>query len=150
MTDVELRSSVTIEAPAEDVWEALTTPSLIKQWFFGVETQTDWRIGGSLVHRGEFRGEPYEDKGTILEFEPPRVLAHSHWSPTSGQPDLPENYQAVRWTLDDRGGETEITVTETNLPTEDARAVSERAWEGALTGLKRLIESGGAVRSGSD
>jgi uncharacterized protein YndB with AHSA1/START domain len=150
MTDQELRTSVKIEAPPEDVWKALTTPSSIKQWFFGVDTETDWRVGGSLVHRGEYQGKPYEDKGTILEFDRPHVLAHSHWSPTSGQSDLPENYQAVRWTLDDRGGETELSVTETNLPSEEARAVSERGWEGALTALKRLIESGGAAPSPSE
>jgi hypothetical protein len=64
--------------------------------FFGVEIQTD-RTGSSLVHTGEWQGKPYEDKGTIVRFEPEELLVHTHWSPLSGLPDRPENYQQVTW-----------------------------------------------------
>jgi len=46
----EIRSTTTIDAPIERVWKAITTPSEIKQWFFGVDTEADWRPGGRLVH----------------------------------------------------------------------------------------------------
>jgi uncharacterized protein YndB with AHSA1/START domain len=52
MTDLSLTSSITIDAPIEEVWRAVTTPALIKQWFFGVDTETDWNVGSPLVHRG--------------------------------------------------------------------------------------------------
>lgn len=95
--DLRTEDSITIEAPMARVWEALTTPELIKRWFFGVDTTTDWNVGSPIVHRGEYQGRPYEDKGTILEVEPPRRLVHSHWSPVSGVPDAPQNYQRVTW-----------------------------------------------------
>jgi uncharacterized protein YndB with AHSA1/START domain len=139
-TTLETSSTVTINAPASKVWEALITPALIKQWFFGVDTVTDWKVGSSLIHKGEWQGKPYEDKGKILRFEPNKVLAHSHWSAISGKPDSPENYQQVTYTLTERGGKTELTISESNLPDEQGKAVSEKSWKMVLNSLKELLE----------
>ena len=92
-------SSVRIDAPMNTVWKAVTTPGLIKQWFFGVDTEAEWKVGGKLIHRGEYQGKPYVDRGEILEFTPPRRLVHSHWSDVSGKPDVPENREIVTWDL---------------------------------------------------
>ncbi len=141
MIDLGTTTSVTIRAPIEEVWKAITTPDLIKRWFFGVDTETDWQVGSALVHRGEWQGKPYEDTGTILRSEPPTTLVHSHWSPASGLPDRPEHYQEVTWSLSDRDGETVLTVAETNLPSQEAKAISERSWKAALTNLKEQLEA---------
>jgi len=66
---------------------------------------------------------------------------HSHWSPVSGLPDAPENYQEVSWNVAERDGRTELTVREVNLPSEEAAAVSKQAWSGALQALKDLVEN---------
>jgi uncharacterized protein YndB with AHSA1/START domain len=140
-TDLSTQASITVDAPAANVWEALTNADLIKQWFFGVDTDTDWAEGSPIVHRGEYQGRPYEDKGTILKVEPGRLLVHTHWSPVSGLPDQPENYQEVSWTLAEQDGKTELTVNEVNLPSEEAKATSEQGWETALAGLRDLLEA---------
>ena len=41
----EIRSTTSIDAPIERVWRAITTPAELKQWFFGVDTEADWRRG---------------------------------------------------------------------------------------------------------
>jgi uncharacterized protein YndB with AHSA1/START domain len=140
MTDLSATSSITIDAPIEEVWRAVTTPSLIKQWFFGVDTETDWKVGSSLVHRGEYQGKAYEDKGEILRFDPPEVLVHTHWSHLSGKPDSPEHYQEVSWVLAQHDGSTELTTTERNLPSQEGKAVSEESWRTVLDNLKDLLE----------
>jgi uncharacterized protein YndB with AHSA1/START domain len=140
MSDLTTHHSITIEAPAERVWEALTTPAQIKAWFFGVETESDWRQGSQLVHRGEYRGKPYHDKGEILRIEPPTVLVHTHWSDVSGLPDEPANYQRVTWSLDEHDGVTELTVSEENLPSDEAKATSDQSWPMALGNLQRVVE----------
>ena len=136
----EIRTDTTIDAPIERVWQAITTPSEIKQWFFGVDTEADWRPGGRLVHRGEYQGKPYLDKGEIVEFKRPRRLVHTHWSDVSGLPDVPEHYQRVAWELVPHDGGTTLTVTEHNLPSADAAKTSEQGWTGALQALKELLE----------
>jgi uncharacterized protein YndB with AHSA1/START domain len=138
--DLRTNDSITINAPVEQVWEALTTPDLIKEWFFGVDTETDWKVGSPIVHRGEYQGRPYEDKGYILAIEPRRLLVHTHWSPVSGLPDEPENYQRVTWDLTERDAETELTISEVNLPSEEAKATSEKSWRVVLENLKRLLQ----------
>jgi uncharacterized protein YndB with AHSA1/START domain len=57
-----------------------------------------------------------------------------------GKPDSPENYQEVAWELAERGGATELTVTERNLPSEEAKATSEEGWRTVLNNLKRLLK----------
>jgi uncharacterized protein YndB with AHSA1/START domain len=140
MTDLTTTNSVAIDAPIEEVWAALTKPELIKRWFFGVDTETDWSVGGRLIHRGEYQGKPYEDKGEIVQFDPPKRLVHTHWSDVSGMPDAPEHYEEVTWALAERGGSTELVVSERNLPSEQAKAASEESWKMALRNLKDLLE----------
>lgn len=136
----KIQTKVTIDAPQEKVWDALTKPEIIKQWFFGVDTVTDWKVGGPIVHKGEWKGKPYQDKGTVLEFDPPRTLSHSHWSSLSGLPDRLENYQDVTYAVTRRHGQTEVTLIEANIPDEEARSQSEAAWTKVLGALKDLVE----------
>ena len=140
MSDLTATNSIKIRAPIEKVWKALTTPDLIKQWFFGVDTETDWNVGSPLIHRGQYEGKPYQAKGEIVRFEPPELLVHTHWSELSGKPDNPEHYQQVSWALSRRDGETTLTITERNLPSEELRALSERTWQIVLKNIKDLVE----------
>ncbi len=73
----EIRSSTTIDAPPERVWQAITTPSEMKQWFFGVDTEADWRPGGRLVHRGEYRWQALRRQGRDRRVRAP-TAARAH------------------------------------------------------------------------
>jgi uncharacterized protein YndB with AHSA1/START domain len=141
VTDITTSHHIQIDAPPERVWEALTTPDQISKWFFGVETESDWQVGSAIVHRGEYQGRPYEDRGEIVEFDPPHRFVHTHWSPVSGKPDTPEHAQRVTWTLEPSDGGTALTVDEVNLPSEQARAVSDQSWPQALDALRQLVEN---------
>jgi len=140
MNELGATSSITIAAPIDEVWKAITTHELIKQRFFGVDTESDCKPGSPLIHRGEWQGKPYVGKGVILRIEPPMVLVHTHWSDVSGLPDAPENYQEVTWALSERDGLIELMITERNLPSEDAKAASEEGWKTALTSPKAVLE----------
>jgi uncharacterized protein YndB with AHSA1/START domain len=144
-TMIRSESAITIGAPADEVWKALTTPSIIREWFFGAYTETDWKVGSPIVHTGEFKGKPYRDKGRILAFEPNQRLSHTHWSDRSGRPDRPENYETVTYELRPDGDRTELAISEENLPSDEAKAMSQKAWTDALGSLKRLLEGNGAA-----
>ena len=132
--------SITINAPAARVWEAITDPDTRRKWFFGVDTRTDWKEGSPIVHMGEFQGRPYKDKGVVKEIIPRKKLVHTHWSSMSGRPDKPENYETVNYTLTELNGATEVGITEENIATEKQKATSEEMWKGALGELKKVVE----------
>jgi uncharacterized protein YndB with AHSA1/START domain len=100
------KATITINAPASKVWDALTKPDLIKQYLFGTEVTTDWQAGSPITYRGTWEGKTYEDKGKILQIEPGKLLVSTYWSSFLGVPDIPENYQTVRYELAAEGGGT--------------------------------------------
>ncbi len=134
------KASVAIEASAEKVWEALTNPETIKQYMFGTNVVTDWREGSPIVWKGEWKGTTYEDKGTILQFQPRRLVQYSHYSPLSGLPDTPENHHTVTVELTPAGSTTTVVLTQDNNANEQERTHSAKNWEAMLGALKGLVE----------
>ncbi len=132
--------SVVIHAPAAKVWQALTTPELIKQYLFGTEAVSDWQVGSPITYKGVWEGKAYEDKGQILEMEPEKHLLTTYWSSFSGLPDAPENYQNVAYDLSPEGNGTKLTITQDNIQSETSRDHSAKNWQMVLEGLKKLLE----------
>ena len=134
-------AATTIHAPIARVWAALTDPAMIKQYLFGVDVVSDWREGSAIVWKGTYEGRAYEDKGTILKLEPERVLQYTHFSPLTGQPDLPEHYHTVTVELSSQDGGTAITLSQDNNPDEQTREHTAAFWQEMLERLKTLLES---------
>src|SRR5687768_14828549 len=119
------KATATINASAATVWDALVQPEKIRKYMFGTNVVSDWKQGSPITWKGEWQGRAYEDKGTILKFSPPRMLQYTHFSPLTGQPDKPENYHTVTIELAGEGAKTNVTLTQDNNPTEEARHHSE-------------------------
>jgi uncharacterized protein YndB with AHSA1/START domain len=136
------KTSTTIDTPVAKVWRALVTPETIKRYMFGATVESDWKVGGAIVWKGEWKGKPYEDKGQILEVDPGRTLRYSHWSPLSGLPDTPENRHTVTIELAGEGGHTHVSLLQDGNRTEEERAHSEKNWGAMLEGMKKVVEAG--------
>ena len=134
------QTSVTIKAPPSRVWKALTDPDQIRQYLFGTQVTTDWKVGGPITYEGVWQGKAYKDKGTILEFIPEKSLVSTYWSGMSGKADLPENYQEVAYRLEPAPEGTRLTLVQGNIPTEKERDHSVQNWAMVLDGLKKLLE----------
>lgn len=134
------KKSISLHAPIAEVWKALTTPELIKKYFFGTDAVSDWEKGSSLVWRGEWEGKKYEDKGTIVDSEAPRYLRYTYLSSMSGKEDLPENYAHVTYELSEDGEGTLLTISQDNVGTEKSKEHSEENWGIVLKSLKDLLE----------
>lgn len=145
MTQATARVSRTIDAPADEVWKALTTPEIIKTYFFGADVETDWKVGSPVRIKGEMRGKAYEDRGEVRSFDPGHRLAFSHFSPSTGQPDRPENYHLVTYDLKPEGERTRVTLTQSNLTggvkesDREHRAEYEKNWTMVLDGLQKAL-----------
>lgn len=132
-------TSLDLPASPTQVWSALTDPAMVKQYMFGAELSGDWVKGGVVTYRGEWDGSPFEDRGDIIEIDPPRLLKVNYYSAMSGQPDTPENRQLISYALTPTGSGTRLTVSQAGNPTQEAATAAEGNWAMTLEALKALL-----------
>ena len=123
MKGIVARQSIVIQAPPVRVWKALTDPDMIREYLFGTQVSSDWKAGSPIRYRGMWEGRTYEDKGTVIQAVPERLLDTTFWSSLSGVPDTPENYKRVIYQLEPEAGGTRLTVTQDNNATEEERTL---------------------------
>jgi len=132
---------ITINASVDAVWRTLTDPALVREYMHGTNLETSWEPGSPITWKGEWQGRSYEDKGTVLDVEPNKLLRVTHWSPMGGSDDRPKNYHTVTYELEPRGRETVLTLTQDNNPSQaDADAMAEKNWGPVLEGLRAVAE----------
>jgi len=110
---MQVRREIVLDAPVEDVWEAITDPAQLAVWFAN-EVELDVREGGE----GQFRWANGETREASIDtVEPPRRLGFT-WSGPG------EDASRVDLTLEeDADGATRLTVVE-SAP----EAVAEWSW----------------------
>jgi uncharacterized protein YndB with AHSA1/START domain len=133
-------TTVTFHAPIEKVWQGLTDPAMVKQYFFGTELKSDFKAGSRITFSGEWNGQKYEDSGDILEIDAPRLLKYSYWSSMSGTENKPENYNDITYRLSEGDGVTTLVITQECVKNEAAAEHSESNWMSVVEGLKKMIE----------
>jgi uncharacterized protein YndB with AHSA1/START domain len=138
--DLVVNRSTKINADKSQVWEALVNPEKIKQYLFGTDTVSDWKVGSPIIFQGEWQGQAYIDKGTILQFEENEIFQYDYWSAFSGTEDLPENYSVITLQLKEEGTVTILSLTHQNYATEENRDHSDKSWEMVLNSIKELVE----------
>jgi uncharacterized protein YndB with AHSA1/START domain len=93
-----IHREITLPASRDDVWEALTNPDELAEWFAN-DVELDLRPGGGASFRWS-NGE--ERRATVVEVETERRLAFE-W----------EDEGEVEFTLEDDADGTRLTVVET-------------------------------------
>jgi uncharacterized protein YndB with AHSA1/START domain len=142
----QIEKTITIKAPPSAAWHALTNSDLLKQWMVDPELEmeiiTDWRVGNPIIVKG-FHHKKFENKGTVLQFEPNKVLQYNFLSSLSRLPDTPENYTSVEFRLTPLENQTSLTLTLSNFPTEALLKHVDFYWRITIEILKRVIEKQG-------
>ena len=129
-----------VAATPERVWAALTEPEQIATYMQGSKVTTTWEIGSPITWDGEYDGRAYQDKGEVLTYDEPRVLSVTHYSPMMGQPDEPENYHTLVYTLTAEGEGTHLELTQDGNDSEEQAEQFSANWQGMLDGLKATVE----------
>jgi uncharacterized protein YndB with AHSA1/START domain len=129
-----------VSATPERVWTALTEPDQIAEYMYGSKVETSWEVGSPITWDGEYEGRPYQDKGEVLTYDEPRVLSVTHYSPMMGQPDEPENYHTLVYTLTASDDGTHLELTQDGNDSEEQAEQFSKNWQDMLDGLKKLVE----------
>lgn len=134
------KATIKVDAPIAKVWDAVINPKIIKKYMFGTTVSSEWKEGSEIKWKGKYKGKKYEDKGEIIKLEPENFLKYTHYSPFSGQEDVPENYNTVSIKLLEMKSGILVDLSQDNNPTEKARKKSELNWNAMLDKLKELLE----------
>ncbi len=141
--DLVVRSSVSIDAPASRVWNALVNPEITKKYMFNCEAISGWKIGDSLAWRSASDGIVYV-KGTILKVEPEKLLQYTTFDPNGGLNDVPSNYLTVTCNLSSEENRTTLSVSQGDFATaENGQERFEETvggWNRVLAKIKEVVE----------
>ena len=134
-------STIFIQAPVQKVWDALTRPELVKQWQYGSDLITDWKVGSDIKFRTEWEDKIFEQWGKVLEVRHNDLLKYSLFAPRPDLEDKPENYFIMSYVLTYESGQTKLQIIQ-----EDNRlnAVQEEPQGEAnpiLQSLKKVVET---------
>ena len=131
-----------IRTTPEKLWSALTTTEVIKQYWFGMRLDSDWKVGSTWRFYSD-RG--LMDSGEILESVSPKRLVRSwlcEWKPEFKA----EGSSRCVYEIEPIGVSVKLEVTH-SIERRDSRfieAVSE-SWPMCMSNLKSLLETGGVA-----
>ncbi|GAB0118969.1 SRPBCC family protein [Acidisoma sp. 7E03] len=129
-----------IRATPERVWAALTDAELMRQYWFGMHCESDWRAGSAWRLLSE-TGDVY-DSGEILEAEAPHRLV-IRWHHQK-RPELQaEGPSLCRMELEEAKGAVKLTITHSiGHPASKVIEAVSGGWPKVLSNLKSLLETG--------
>lgn len=132
-----------IRATPQAVWEAITSPELTRQYFYGSAVQTEARADGAFNYLSP-DGQSLWGRGTISEWDPPRRLVHT-WRSLYDPRAHDEPASRVTWEITEQeGGYCLLRVTHDHLEHSPITAdgVAGEGWMLVLSGLKSVVETG--------
>jgi uncharacterized protein YndB with AHSA1/START domain len=141
MTDHVAHAETEISASPQQVWDAMTDPEAISRFMFGSKVETDWEEGSPITWSGEYDGRPFQDKGEILEMVENQRLRMTHFSPLSGEDDVPENHHTLDYRLEDRGASTRLTLDQDGNDSAEQAEQFAGNWQMMLDQLKKYVEA---------
>ncbi|MBS0537691.1 MAG: SRPBCC family protein [Proteobacteria bacterium] len=133
-----------IRTTPERLWEALTTPAFIQQYWFGMNVTGDFTKGAKW--KLSFTDGRVADEGEIVESDPPRKLAirwQNRWKPEMEA----EGLSLCTFTIEPQAGANPPAVKLSVLHSMERdgskfiEAVSG-GWPAILSNLKSLLETG--------
>jgi uncharacterized protein YndB with AHSA1/START domain len=139
----KIEETIIINASLYTVWDTLTNTTLMKKWMGEPEMQleiiTDWEMGSPIIISG-FHHIKFENRGTVLHFEPNKSLKYNYLSSISRLPDEPENYTIIEFILTPLENQTTLMLTLSNFPTESILKHVAFYWRTTIHIMKNLAE----------
>ena len=129
-----------IRTSPEKLWEALTDPEFIRQYWYGVKVECTWKKGAPW--KLALPDGRLADAGEILEVEPPRRIVirwQNEWNPEMKA----EGPSRCSIDLEPLDGAVKLTIShEIDRPASKFITGVSGGWPYTLSNLKSLLETG--------
>ncbi len=136
-----VRIERTFAAPAEDVFDAWTSPEVMRRWFhcardWGTpEAEVDLRVGGKVrVVMRKPDGTEVEAQGEYTLIDRPHRLVMT-WA----FDDEPSNEQLIELSFSESEGSTTVLLVNSRISTDERRDAQDWGWHGCLDELERVL-----------
>jgi uncharacterized protein YndB with AHSA1/START domain len=128
-----IERQMTLRAPRDEVWAAITEPDQISKWF-GTEAELDLRPGGE----GVFRWDEIEVRVTVEEVTPPARFSY-RWEPSQTPSGGPTTL--VEFELEEIEGGTRLSLAESGFASlePESRRENEFGWDEELGHLRTYV-----------
>ena len=139
---MEFSVSKKINAAPEKIFKAWTNAEQLKMWsapgdMIAQKAESDPRVGGRyLLAMKNPAGEIYIAKGEYKEIVENKKLVYT-WRWDSWPEETPDSIVSVEF--NDNGEQTEITITHSQLPDEQAIERHKQGWEGCFIKLAQYV-----------
>lgn len=137
-TQMIIKEEVLFKSKIEQVWDLLINPEMTKQYMFGCEVISDWKVGSPVHWKGKTEDgkEVIYVKGEVLEYEEGIKLSSNTFDPTSGMKDIPENYVNLTYELKQVPEGTFLRITQGDFANaEDGK----KRYEESKNGWKEIV-----------
>ena len=128
-----------IRTTPEKLWQALTTPEIIKQYRFGMSVESEWKAGAAWRM---YADGSLMDSGEILESVAPQRLVLSwlsEWKPEFRA----EGHSRCVYAIEPTGAAAKLTLTHSmERPDSQFIAAVSEGWPLVISNLKSLLETG--------
>ena len=139
-----VKSSITINAPAAKVWDALTKPEWTRRYMFGCDVVSNWKVGSPVIWNGVADGKTYVT-GKLVGYEHGGLLQYTTFDPNNPEiEDVPSNYLTVTYKLSSQNDHTVLNVSQGDYSkvANGKKRYEETigGWDLILTKIKELAE----------
>ena len=136
-----VRIERTFAASAEDVFDAWTSPEVMRRWFHPApdwetpQAEVDLRVGGKVrVVMRRPDGTEAEAQGEYTLIDRPRRLVMT-WT----FDDDPSNEQLIELSFSESDGSTTVQMVNSGISTEERRKSQDWGWHRCLDELQRTL-----------
>jgi uncharacterized protein YndB with AHSA1/START domain len=136
-----VRIERTFAASAEDVFDAWTSPEVMRRWFHPApdwgtpQAEVDLRVGGKVrVVMRRPDGSEAEAQGEYTLIDRPHRLVMT-WT----FDDDPSNEQLIELSFSESDGSTTVLLVNSGISTDERRDAQDWGWRGCLDELERVL-----------
>lgn len=129
---------IEFKSDLKKVWDLVTNPEMTKQYMFGCEVLSDWKIGSPIIWKGKTEDgkEVIYVKGEIIEYEKERKVTFSMFDPNMGIADIPTNYVNLTYEVISLENGCKLIIKQGDFQGADN---SEKRFEESKQGWKMVI-----------